>query len=492
MSDLLSPIGHLPEGWKLEKLIDLSIKIGSGSTPRGGESAYLPTRVEYAFVRSQNVFDFHFSPNEMKFISGKDAEKLKGVHLEKEDILLNITGDGVTFARTCIVPEEILPAAVNQHVSIIRLDQKKCLPGYLLAYFCLPQIKDYIANFNAGGSRRAITKGHIESFEIPLAPVHVQEYVQKVTYDFIDKIQLNRQTNQTLEQIAQAIFKSWFVDFEPTRAKIAAIQNGQDPELAAMCTISGTPFDNPAQAKAQLAQKTPAQLEQLKATAELFPEALVESELGEIPEGWETVPNGSVMDVRDGTHDSPKQSETGFPLVTSKHITTGALVTKDAYLISKEDYEKINKRSEVNQNDILLTMIGTVGIPYLVAQKDVNFAIKNIGLFRTSDNQELKNYFYLLLKSSQMQLYLDARIAGTTQKYLSLKTLRSIEMILPSKKVLAAFNFVVNPLMGKIFNGLAENTDLANIRDTLLPKLLSGELIIAPQSNSQKQESSCA
>ena len=197
---------------------------------------------------------------------------------------------------------------------------------------------------------------------------------------------------------------------------------------------------------------------------------------GRFRRGGKTVPNGSVMDVRDGTHDSPKQSETGFPLVTSKHITTGALVTKDAYLISKDDYEKINKRSKVNQNDILLTMIGTVGIPYLVAQKDVNFAIKNIGLFRTSESQELKNYFYLLLKSSQMQQYLDARMAGTTQKYLSLKTLRSIEMILPSKKVLAALNFVVNPLMGKIFSGLSENTDLANIRDTLLPKLLSGEL----------------
>ncbi len=156
-----------------------------------------------------------------------------------------------------------------------------------------------------------------------MSKLHIAKHVKTLS----NKIELNRQTNQTLEQIAQAIFKSWFVDFEPTRAKIAAIENGQDPELAAMCTISGTPFDNPAQAKAQLAQKTPAQLEQLKATAALFPEALVESELGEIPEGWEVTVHQNLGRLlwkenceMERTIYSPKHSD-GFPLVTSKHIT---------------------------------------------------------------------------------------------------------------------------------------------------------------------------
>ncbi len=152
------------------------------------------------------------------------------------------------------------------------------------------------------------------------------------------------------------------------------------------------------------------------------------------------------------------------------------LAIKDAYLISEEDYEKVNKRSQVNQGDILLTMIGTVGIAYLVMQPVVDFAIKNVGLFRTSEVKEFKNYFYLLLKSPEMKAYLDARLAGTTQKYLSLKTLRSVEMLVPKNELLDAFNSVVSPLMDKIFSNVTENEGLSEIRDALLPKLLSGEI----------------
>lgn len=188
--------------------------------------------------------------------------------------------------------------------------------------------------------------------------------------------------------------------------------------------------------------------------------------------------SGDVMDVRDGTHDSPKQAESGFPLITSKHITSGVLDINDAYLISEDDYQKINKRSQVNQGDILLTMIGTVGLSYLVMQPTVNFAIKNIGLFRTSEVKQLKNYFYLLLKSPVMQGYLEARMVGTTQKYLSLKTLRSIEMIIPTIELLGAFNVQVNPIMDKVFELLNENESLNQVKDALLPKLLDGSIVL--------------
>ena len=97
----------------------------------------------------------------------------------------------------------------------------------------------------------------------------------------INKIQLNRQINQTLEEMAQAIFKSWFVDFEPVKAKIEAKANGQDPERAAMCAISG-------KTDAELDHLPPDQLAQLRATAALFPDELTDSELGLIPKGWES------------------------------------------------------------------------------------------------------------------------------------------------------------------------------------------------------------
>jgi type I restriction enzyme S subunit len=164
-SNLFSPLGRLPNGWKLARLQDITTKIGSGATPRGGSKVYLSTRENYTLVRSQHVFDRYFDRQGLVFISDEHAAELSKVALQPRDVLLNITGDGITFGRSCIVPEDVLPACVNQHVSIIRASPEVCIPEYLLCYLTHPAIKEYIESFNAGGSRRAITKGHIESFE---------------------------------------------------------------------------------------------------------------------------------------------------------------------------------------------------------------------------------------------------------------------------------------------------------------------------------------
>ncbi|MEC9412805.1 MAG: restriction endonuclease subunit S [Pseudomonadota bacterium] len=293
---------------------------------------------------------------------------------------------------------------------------------------------------------------------------------------FDEKIELNTQASQTLEQIAQALFKSWFVDFDPVKAKIEALAAGgsaDDTELAAMSVISAKTLDELNSLKAS----NPGAFNKLAQTAALFPAAMQDSELGEIPVGWEVKLSGEIMDVRDGTHDSPRRSEVGYPLVTSKHITTGVLALKDAYLISEEDYLKINKRSNVSQGDILLTMIGTVGIAYLVSQNKVDFAIKNVGLFRTSEMPLIRSYFFMLLKSEQMQSYLDARMAGTTQKYLSLKALRTLEVLVPPDEILTEFNWHANSVLESIFSNVTESEALSNLRDALLPELLAGKLI---------------
>ena len=445
-------------------IASLTLYVNRGITPKYTEDKERAIPVlNQKCIRGHKV---NLEPARLNDLSKRKvtAEKI----LEKYDVLINSTGVG-TLGRVAQFYGETGSATVDSHVTIVRPNPELIDPiyfGYLVKFK-----QSLIEGFAEG------TTGQTE-----LARDSVKELVVEYIDDYktqkqvglallaIDKkIEINRQTNQTLEHIAQAIFKSWFVDFEPTRAKIAAIQAGQDPEPAAMAAISGKALD-------ELVQLNSEQQAQLKTTAALFPDALVDLELGEIPEGWEVMLNGDVMDVRDGTHDSPKQSETGFPLVTSKHITSGVLEIKNAYLISVKDYDKVNKRSQVNQGDILLTMIGTVGIPYLVVQPDVNFAIKNVGLFRTSEIKGLKNYFYLLLKSPEMKAYLDARMVGTTQKYLSLKTLRSLEMLTPSAEILSKFNGSIDPVMDKIFSSICENNELSELRDGLLPKLLSGEL----------------
>jgi type I restriction enzyme S subunit len=241
-----SPVRH-PWEWPVVRLSDIALKIGSGATPRGGEEYYLPTRDRFALIRSQNVFDRRFDPTGLAFISDNQAEELKNVILQENDLLLNITGDGITFARCCTVPKKVLPACVNQHVAIIRVDPRRADAGYVLSYLTHPAIKDYIESFNAGGSRRAITKGHIESFQLPLPALPEQRAIAHVLGTLDDKIELNRRMNETLEATARAVFKSWFVDFDPVRAKA----EGRD---------SGLP----------------------KHIADLFPARLMDSELGDL------------------------------------------------------------------------------------------------------------------------------------------------------------------------------------------------------------------
>ncbi len=142
-----------------------------------------------------------------------------------------------------------------------------------------------------------------------------------------------------------------------------------------------------------------------------------------------------ISDVRDGTHDSPKQAVKGFPLVTSKNISGGRVNLSSAYLISEEDYSAINKRSKVDKDDILFSMIGTVG-EIAVAEEPVNYAIKNVGLIKTRDNL-LSSYLKHYLKSSKAQKYIFDNMKGTAPKYLSLTSLRNFPVVVPERLVMS-------------------------------------------------------
>lgn len=137
-------------------------------------------------------------------------------------------------------------------------------------------------------------------------------------------------------------------------------------------------------------------------------------------------------DVKDGTHDSPKQVSNGYKLLTSKHITNGVIDTKSAKTISPIDYETINKRSKVDVNDILFSMIGTIGSVCRIASEP-NFAIKNMGLFKVSDEIRSK-YLYYYLQSPTAKEYIASATSGSTQQYISLGSLRKFPIKYPSQQ----------------------------------------------------------
>lgn len=184
----------------------------------------------------------------------------------------------------------------------------------------------------------------------------------------------------------------------------------------------------------------------------------------------------SVIDVRDGTHDSPKPQKEGYSLVTSKHLLPFGVDLSSSNRISKSDYDKINERSRVDTNDILISMIGTVGNISLVIENPVSFAVKNVGLFKTSKAPNLVYYVLCFLKSKEITQHIETNLAGSTQKYISLTELRKLPFIIPADKQLADFNALVKPIFTAISERIMENSNLAQLRDTLLPKLMSGEI----------------
>ena len=201
------------DGFPKVELGPLCLKIGSGATPRGGSKVYLDSG-DVALIRSQNVYNDGFTHDGLVYITEEYAEQLSNVTLKRDDVLLNITGDSV--ARCCQVNPNVLPARVNQHVAIIRPNPQELYPGFLRYFLVSPAMQGEMLSWShAGATRKALTKGMIESFKVPKPDLPVQQRIADVLGKLDDKIELNRRMNRTLEKMAAAIFKSFFLDFLP-------------------------------------------------------------------------------------------------------------------------------------------------------------------------------------------------------------------------------------------------------------------------------------
>lgn len=166
-----------PKGWDVYKLKSLTSKIGSGSTPKGGDSSYKNDGI--SLIRSLNIYDGEFSYKNLAFIDQEQANKLKNVILQPNDVLLNITGASV--ARCCIVPKEVLPARVNQHVSILRI-KENAIPEFLEALLISKPMKLHLLKISgAGATREALTKLQLQELEIIVPPLEIQnEFLLKL------------------------------------------------------------------------------------------------------------------------------------------------------------------------------------------------------------------------------------------------------------------------------------------------------------------------
>ncbi len=201
--------------WSPIRLGEACTKIGSGATPRGGSEVYLETG-PFALIRSQNIHNDGFHHDGLAYISEEQARELSNVEVLRDDVLLNITGDSV--ARVCQVDNGVLPARVNQHVAIVRPDRDRLDPRFLRYFLVSPDMQSKLLSWaGSGGTRNALTKSMIESFDV-YAPEDTAEQraIAHILGTLDDKIELNRQMSETLEAMARALFKSWFVEFNGT------------------------------------------------------------------------------------------------------------------------------------------------------------------------------------------------------------------------------------------------------------------------------------
>lgn len=196
--------------WEKVRLGDVCIKIGSGSTPKGGSKVYVKNGI--AFIRSQNVYNLFFDYNGLVYINDKCAEQLKNVSVEKFDVLLNITGDSV--ARTCIIPTNVIPARVSQHVSIIRPIKNVLNPFFLNYYLATPFMQSFMLSLavGKGASRNALTKNIISNFEIPCPTIDIQNRIVNILSAYDGLIENNQKQIKLLEESAQRLYKEWFVN----------------------------------------------------------------------------------------------------------------------------------------------------------------------------------------------------------------------------------------------------------------------------------------
>lgn len=420
------------DGFTTEKLGPLCSKIGSGATPRGGSKVYLD-KGDIALIRSQNVYNDGFNREGLVYITVEHAEKLSNVTVKHEDVLLNITGDSV--ARCCQVDPHILPARVNQHVSIIRPKHDELIPRFLRYFLISPTMQVQMLSWaHAGATRKALTKGMIESFEIPKPDLTIQKRIAQILGTLDDKIELNRRMNQTLEKMAAAIFKSWFIDFNPVRAKA----DGQD---------TGLP----------------------KEIADLFPDSFEDSELGEIPKGWTP---GALADIANNPRRSIKPEEVP---PTTPYIGLQDMPRRCIALDSWGRVDEVgSQKSRFSAGEILFGKLR----PYFhkVGIAPVSGVCSTDILVIVVKENAWHSYVLSLVSSKAFVDYTDTHSGGTKMPRTNWKDMGRYPLALPPIELAQAFQDYVAPLHQRIGVSVRQNRRLARLRDTLLPKLLSGEL----------------
>lgn len=428
--------------WKPVALEDLAADITVGFVGSMA-SEYRETGVP--FLRTLNLTPLRIVKDNLKFVSQEFHARIKKSALSPGDVVIARTGKPGTCA---VIPDWLTDANCSDLV-IVRCGP--LLNNHFLAYYVNTLAGHHIAAHTVGAVQQHFNVGSARQMEINLPSLAEQEEIVQTLGALDNKITLLRETNATLEAIAQALFKSWFVDFDPVRAKA----EGRDPE--------GVPPE----------------------VADLFPSEFEDSELGLIPKGWavrkieqiaERVgmgPFGSNIKVSTYTN-------AGIPVINGQNLKGTLLDEGNFYFISEQHADRL-AGSNVQVGDIVITHRGTIGqvslIPrgcsfsrYVVSQSQMYLRLKE------GESPPSWMIFYLRSPAGQHALLSNAAQVGVPSIARPVSHLKSMRLVIPPRGHFVAFDFIVSSLIDRIAANRSEERSIANVRNTLLPRLMSGKI----------------
>lgn len=419
--------------WDVSTVGEVAHVVTKGTTPTTAGGAFVPCGVNFVKVESISA-DGVFLRDKFAYIDEPTHALQARSQLQEDDVLFTIAG---TIGRSVMVGPQDLPANTNQAVAIVRPDKSKIDPRFLF-YVLRDEQRIRGAQSRVVQSVQAnFSLGELKSVEVPIPSLKEQRRIAHILGTLDDKIELNRRMNKTLEEMARALFKSWFVDFDPVRAKAEGRDTGLPTHLA-----------------------------------DLFPDRLADSELGEIPEGWGVAPIGAIASIVGGSTPSTKVEEYwvggNVPFATPRDLAglASPVLQSTERRITNAGLAHIGS-GLLPAGTVLMSSRAPIG--YL-AITNVGVAI-NQGFIAMAPVADASNIF-LLLWAQHAQPEVVARANGSTFLEISKSSFREISVIEPPTSILLAFEARTRPLLDRISVAATECTALIAQRDELLGSLL--------------------
>ena len=369
------------------------------------------------------------------FITEEHAKRLKNANVERGDVVFTHAGNigQVSYLPECSAYKRYV---ISQRQFYLRCDRRHVLPQFVTYYFKTPEGRHkLLANTSqVGVPSLAQPVSYLRSISIPLPPLDVQRAIVRVLEPLDEKIELNRRMNKTLEAMARALFKCWFVDFEPVRAKVDGRGTGLPKQIA-----------------------------------DLFPDALTGSEIGQLPEGWRVGCVGDVVSAKRRSVDT-KVLRTPLPYIGLEHMPRGSIAIAEW----GSSGEVSSSKFAFSKGELLFGKLrpysrkaGPAPVSGVCSTDIVVMCPKRI-MWST--------FALMVISSVEFVNYADLTSTGTRMPRTSWKTMKSYPLALPSEQVATAFQNVVSPMLERIVANIHGNRKLRGMRDLLLPELVSGAL----------------